>query len=103
MAETPAVEGRPVQKRPHRADAVNAAEHPTEDQQVVEVVEFRGVAPLARVEGKAEPVMVKEALPGGVYNRRHHRQFMFGQLEAEAVLLDDLRRRSSGRGGKTWR
>src|SRR6185369_13560368 len=67
VTETLDIQYRTMAKRPYRAYGMNPAEHPAEDQQVVEVVELRRVPSLARVEGKAEDPVVKQALSGGVY------------------------------------
>ena len=90
MAETPAVQGGALLKGADRADAVDAPQHPPQDQQVLVVVELRRVPPWPRVEGKAEPLVMEEALARLVSAGRHHRQLVLGQLEAELVLLDDL-------------
>src|SRR5512135_550411 len=65
-------------------------QHAPEDQQVVQVVELRGVSPLTRVKGKMETLVAEDALTLGVAPWRHHRQLLPGQFEAEAVLFPDL-------------
>src|SRR6185369_1862083 len=55
-----------------------------------EIVELRRVPALARVEGKAEDTVMKQALSGCINQRGYHRQLVLLQLETEIVLLDDL-------------
>lgn len=90
MAEALAVQGGAVLKRANGADAMDPAQQPAQDQQVVQVVELRGVSTLARIQGEAKAVVVKETLAASVGAWSYHRQFMFRQFKTEGVLFDDL-------------
>jgi len=60
------------------------------DQEVVEVVELRGVAALAWIQGEAKALIMEEALSLFVDNWSDDRQFVLYEFETEPVLLDDL-------------
>ena len=64
ITEALAVQHGAVDKRPHRTDGMDPAEHPAEDEQVVKIVKLGSVPPLAGIEGKTEHAVTEETLPG---------------------------------------
>jgi hypothetical protein len=69
---------------------MHAPQGPTHDQEVVEVVELRGVAALTWIQGEAKALIMEEALSLFVDNWSDDRQFVLYEFETEPVLLDDL-------------
>ena len=73
-----------------RGDGMHAPQGAAHDQEVVEVVEFRSVAALARVQGKAEALVMEEAVSLFIDNWRDDRQLVFCEFVTEAVFFDNL-------------
>ena len=87
------VDGRTMHEGFHAAHPVHAPQELAQGVKVVEVVELRGVAAPARVEGEAKPVVLPEtgaAVIAVEAQGRHHRQLLLHQGKAERVLLANL-------------
>jgi len=83
-------------ERARGADAVQAAEEAPHPQPVVVRVEVRPAPAAARVERERVAAVLDQRLPVD-HERRDHRDLGGGELEREAVLLEDLRARPAAR------
>jgi hypothetical protein len=90
MAEGCTVESGTMFKRFRGRNGVYAAQGASHDQQVVEIIELRGVASLPWIECKPEVAKVAQTFSSIVQEWSDDRQFVFYQLEAELVFFKDL-------------
>ncbi len=90
MAEGVAVEARTMLKRTGGGNGVHATKSPSHDQEIVQVVEFRSVPALTRVEGKSKALVLIKTFLMAVDDWRDNRQLMFCQFEAKAMFFENL-------------
>ncbi len=69
---------------------MDPAQGPAQHQQVIEIVQLRGVAAAALEQGETETVELVQGIALCIHHGRHHGDLRILQLQAEGVLLEDL-------------
>ncbi len=90
MTKAGTVQNRTMLKGPQGPDPVHPPQHSPQNQQIVQIVELRGVTALLRVEGKGKVVIMEQAFTSLIAPGDHHRQLVASQLKGQIMFLNNL-------------